>query len=71
MDTPDLIRTLADNVAPVKRLRPPLLRAALWLLLAAIIIWLLVMSHGLRPQFSEHMRDGVFATGVIASSRHC
>ena len=54
MDTTDLIHSLAANVAPVKRLRPPLLRAARWLLLAAALIGLMTVSHGLRPQFAGH-----------------
>jgi hypothetical protein len=67
MDTTDLIRSLASNVTPVRRLRPPLLRAALWLLLAAIIMALLTVIHGLRPQFAERMHDITFATGMLAS----
>jgi hypothetical protein len=67
MKTSDLIQSLAANVAPVKRLRPPLLRAGFWLLLAAIIVGLLTISHGLRPQFAERMRDVTFATGMFAS----
>ncbi|MEI9924247.1 MAG: NrsF family protein [Bradyrhizobium sp.] len=67
MDTTDLIHSLATNVAPVKRLRPPLYRAALCLLLAAALICLLIVSHGLRPQFSERMHDVTFAVGIFAS----
>ena len=67
MNTSDLIHSLATNVAPVKRLRPPLLRATLWLLLAAIIMALLTVSQGLRPQFAERMRDVTFATSMLAS----
>ncbi len=75
MDTADLIQSLAANVTPVKRLRPPLVRAGLWLLLAAVILGLLTVSHGLRPQFAERMQDPIFvidmlsslATGVLAT----
>lgn len=67
MHTADLIQSLAANVTPVKRLRPPLWRAALWLLLAALIMGLMTLSHGLRPQFAERMQDVTFATGMVAS----
>ncbi len=67
MNTTDLIQSLAANVTPVRRLRPPLLRAGLWLLLAAVIMGLLTVSHGLRPQFAERMQDVTFATGMFAS----
>jgi hypothetical protein len=43
-------------------------RAGLWLLLAAAILGLLTVSHGLRPQLAERMADPVFATSLIASA---
>lgn len=67
MDTSDLIRSLASNATPVRRLRPPLLRAIFWLALAAAIMALLTISHGLRPQFVEHMQTPMFATNMVAS----
>lgn len=67
METADLIRSLADNVSPVKPLRPPLLRAALWLALAFVLMGILTMIHGLRPQFAERMTDIVFLTGMLSS----
>lgn len=67
MNTADLIQALADNLTPVKRLRPPLVRAAWWLLAAAALMIFLTWLHGLRPQFAERMQDPVFATGVLAS----
>ncbi|CAM5772313.1 hypothetical protein LMIY3S_03802 [Labrys miyagiensis] len=67
METTDLIHSLAENVTPVKRLRPPLLRAGLWLLLAAIIMGGLTAIHGLRPQFAERMQELSFTTGMVSS----
>ncbi|GAB4069066.1 DUF1109 domain-containing protein [Ancylobacter sonchi] len=67
MDTSDLIRSLATNAPAVKRLRPPLVRALGWLLLAAVIMGLMTVSHGVRPQFAERMQDTVFAINMIAS----
>jgi len=67
METSDLIRSLAVNVPPVRRLRPPLVRAAGWLLLAAALMTLMTISHGVRPQLGERMQDIVFATNMVAS----
>ncbi len=68
MDTAHLIQVLAADAKPVRRLLPPLARAGLWLLLAAAILGLLTVSHGLRPQLAERMADPVFATSLIASA---
>ena len=46
--TPDLIESLAANMKPVRRLRPPVTRAACWLLLAALVVALLAVSQGIR-----------------------
>nr|WP_041777981.1 DUF1109 domain-containing protein [Beijerinckia indica] len=67
MDTSELIRSLATNAPPVRRLRPPLVRAVGWLLLAAAIMALMTISHGVRPQFAERMQDAVFAINMISS----
>ncbi|MEZ0221634.1 MAG: NrsF family protein [Tardiphaga sp.] len=67
MDTSDLIHSLATNAPPVKRLRPPLVRAVGWLLIAAAIMGLMTISHGVRPQFGERMQDAVFAINMISS----
>jgi hypothetical protein len=67
METADLIRSLADNVTPVRRLRPPLLRAAVWLGVAAVLMGLLTVIHGVRPQFAERLGDAVFLTGMLSS----
>lgn len=67
MDTSDLIRSIATNAPPVKRLRPPLVRAAGWLALAFIIMGLMTASHGVRPQFAERMQDAVFFINMMSS----
>ena len=50
--TPDLITTLSANLKPVQRLRPPIFRAASWLLLAVFVLALIGMSHGVRPDIT-------------------
>ena len=65
--TPDLIASLAANATPVRRLRPPVMRAACWLLLAAVVLTLLAINQGIRPDLVERLRQPTFATGLAAS----
>src|SRR5437870_4815677 len=65
--TPELIDSLAASVTPVRRLRPPLVRATFWLLLAAFILVLLAISQGVRPDLAQRLQQPVFAVGLVAS----
>ncbi len=65
--TPDLIESLVARAKPVRRLRPPAARAALWLLLAAAIVSLLAISHGLRPDLGARLGQPLFVTGLAVS----
>ncbi len=65
--TPDLIDWLARDMSPVRRLRPPLVRALYWLLLAAIVLCLLAISQGIRPDFAQRLRGFAFVLGMAAS----
>jgi hypothetical protein len=65
--TPDLIASLAANAKPVRRLRPPAVRAACWLLLAAVVLVLLAVSRGLRPDLAQRLQDPGFAIGIAAA----
>ena len=65
--TPDLIASLAANMTPVRRLRPPVTRAACWLLLAAVILTLLAISQGIRPDLAQRLREPAFAASLAAS----
>ena len=67
MKTSELIDTLADSAAPVRRLRSPSARAAGWLLLAGIVLALLVFVHGLRPDLASCLRQAAFVTAMGAS----
>lgn len=72
---PELIDSLVEDAAPVRRLRPPLLRAGLWLLFAALILALVAIAHGVRPDIEGRLHQPVFvlsmlgtlATGVLAA----
>lgn len=65
--TPDLIELLATNLTPVRRLRPPMRRAARWLLLAALVLTLLAVSQGLRPDLAQKLQQPAFAVSMAAS----
>src|SRR5436309_12682185 len=65
--TPDLIEALAANVAPVRRLRPPLARATLWLSFAAAVLVLLAVSHGARPDLAQRLQQPTFVVSIAAS----
>jgi hypothetical protein len=65
--TPDLIASLAANVTPVRRLRPPVMRAACWLLLAAVVLTLLAVNQGIRPDLVQRLQEPAFAVTMAAS----
>lgn len=67
MKTSDLIATLAGNLKPVRRLRPPVVRAACWLMLAALVLALLTISQGIRPDLAQRLQDRTFALSIAAS----
>jgi hypothetical protein len=75
MDTSSLIASLAANARPVRRLRAPALRAALWLLFAGSIIGALVLDHGMRPDLVRRFSQtsfvlewaGSLSTAILAA----
>lgn len=67
MKTSDLIATLAGNLKPVRRLRPPVVRAAGWILLAALVLALLAISQGIRPDLAQRLHDRNFTVSIVAS----
>ena len=66
--TSDLIEALAESATPVRRLRPPIVRAAQWLLLAAIVILLLSVAHGLRPDIELRLYQPIFVVSMASPS---
>jgi len=62
--TPDLIEALAANLVPVRRLRPPVTRAACWMLLVALLLALLAVSQGIRPDLTQRSREPTFILGM-------
>lgn len=67
LTTTDLIEKLAGNLAPVRRLRPPLVRACGWVLLAIAIVALLGVAHGLRGDIVHRLHEPVFVTALAAA----
>lgn len=67
MNTDDLIRTLAADAPRVRRLRHPLVRAGFWVLVALLILTVLTLLHGPRPEFDERLRDPVFTLGMVSA----
>jgi len=73
--TPELINALATNVPPVRRMRRPFVRAVGWLLLAVLVLTLLAISHGVRPDLSQGLSDpaflaqmgGTVLTGILSA----
>lgn len=56
MRSEELIGQLTAGLRPVRRLAPPGRQAALWLGLAAAVIALAVLLHGLRHDLAERLR---------------
>jgi hypothetical protein len=65
--TAEIIDTLVERAEPVRRLRPPLVRAGLWLALAAVILALLAIGHGVRTDLALHLREPHFALSMAAA----
>ena len=66
-NTSDLIDALVEAATPVRRLRPPWRRAALWFLVAAIVLVLLCIAHGVRTDISMRLREPVFILSMIGA----
>ncbi|MEW6347147.1 MAG: DUF1109 domain-containing protein [Paraburkholderia sp.] len=65
--TSDLIDSLVADAKPVRRLRPPVTRALCWLLFAALMLTLVALVHGVRPDLMVKLRQPTFVVGVAAA----
>lgn len=65
--TEELIDTLVERAAPVRRLRPPLVRAALWLAFAGLLIALMAAGVGIRADFIMRLHQPAFAVTIGAA----
>ncbi len=65
--TPELIDALVACATPVRRLRPPLVRAMVWLAFAGLVLALVAIGHGLRPDLVLRFHQPVFAISAVAA----
>jgi hypothetical protein len=65
--TPELIASLSAGAMPVRRLRPPLLRAGLWLLSAGVVVVLLAAARGIRPGLALLLQEPSFTAALAGS----
>ena len=64
--TPELIDRLVQHATPVRRLRPPSVRAALWLAFATFVLVLLGVGHGMRSDLVARLHEPTFLLSVAA-----
>ena len=75
MESTHLIDLLSAELAPVKRLRPPFVRALLWLGAVGLFLGIIIWVSGLRPDLSMQMNKtrfiaettAILLTGIIAA----
>lgn len=65
-NTDDLIRSLAEDVRPVRRLSPPLWRALGWGGLAVPAVITVAAVMGFRPDLAARMAESGFVLGLVA-----
>ena len=65
--TPELIDALAANAQPVRRLRPPMVRAGLWLGVFVLIVATVTWATGAWPLMMERLRLTRFAVEMAAT----
>jgi hypothetical protein len=65
--TTRLIEALSAQAMPVRRLRPPLVHAGAWLLVAALVMVLLALLYGFRPDLAGRLRQPDFALALVGA----
>jgi hypothetical protein len=65
--TSRLIDSLVADVKPVRRLGPPSVRAICWLLFALVMLALVAVGHGVRPDLMLKLHQPAFVTNVAAA----
>jgi len=61
--TQEIIDSLVECATPVRRLRPPLVRAILWLAFAGLVLALICAGHGVRTDLMVRLDEPKFAAG--------
>ncbi|HVO03662.1 MAG TPA: NrsF family protein [Candidatus Cybelea sp.] len=65
--TENLIAKLSEGLPPVRRLRKPWLRAALWIGFATLLIAVLVLLRGFRADIDECLRNPFYLIPLAGS----
>lgn len=65
--TEELIWSLARQARPVRRLWPPFVRALVWLGLASLIVAVLALYHGVRPDLAGKLQEPAFLVQLGAA----
>jgi hypothetical protein len=65
--TDNLIATLSDELLPVRRLRPPAVRAAAWVMLATAVVALLAAGRGLRADIASMLGEPSYLVQIGAA----
>jgi hypothetical protein len=66
--TPELVRLLVADAGPVRRLRPPLLRAGIWVAAASVVLAMVAIAFGLRADLGVKLREPVFLIEVASAA---
>ncbi|MGF6441438.1 NrsF family protein [Paraburkholderia youngii] len=66
--TSDLIESLVADAKPVRPLRAPAVRASGWLLFATLVLILVGVAHGVRPDLATKLQQPAFVTSVAAAA---
>lgn len=66
MESTQLIALLSTELAPVKRLRPPVIRALTWLATVTVFLAVVVWVNGMRPDFDLQMQKTRFVAELAA-----
>lgn len=66
-ETGDLIELLAADAKPVRRLRPPLVRAGAWLAAFVAVLGAVTLATGAWPAMIERLKDPRFAIEMVAT----
>src|SRR5260221_2557282 len=64
ISTDEVINSLAGQLPPVRRLKPPLVRAVGWIALGTLVVGAQVVLRGLRPDLAGQLRDPAFLVKV-------
>lgn len=67
-NTRELIQLLVAEARPVRRLRSPLLRAAIWVALAVALLTIVAITIGVRPDLGAKLQQPAFLIEVMSAA---